>query len=71
MISLILEGHTHVRESKDVKRDAYIAFLDAKSAFNVVDHASIMRRLFQIRVDGALWNLIYMYSLHSSAQTVV
>ena len=28
-----------------------------------------MRRLFQIGVDGVLWNLIY--SLHSDAQTTV
>ena len=65
--SLILEEF--IRESKDMKKDVYIAFLDAKSAFDVVDHASLMRRLFHIGVDGALWNLIY--SLHSNAQTVV
>ena len=52
-----------------MKKDVYIAFLDTKSAFDVVDHASLMRRLFHIGVDGALWNLIY--SLHSNAQTVV
>ena len=65
--SLILEEF--IRESKDMKKDVYIAFLNAKSAFNVVDHASLMQRLFHIGVDGALWNLIY--SLHSNAQTVV
>ena len=65
--SLILEEF--IRESKDMKKDVYIAFLDAKSAFDVVDHASLMRRLFHIGVDGALWNLIY--SLHSNAQTAV
>ena len=65
--SLILEEY--IRDSKDQKKDVYIAFLDAKSAFDVVDHASLMRRLFQIGVDGKLWNLIH--SLHSNAQTVV
>ena len=65
--SLILEEL--IRESKDMKKDVFIAFLDAKSAFDVVDHASLMWRLFHIGVDGALWNLIY--SLHSNAQTVV
>ena len=65
--SLILEEY--IRESRDLKKDVYIAFLDAKSAFDVVHHASLMRRLFQIGVDGVLWNLIY--SLHSEAQTVV
>ena len=53
--SLILEEF--IRKSKDMKKDVYIAFLDAKSAFDVVDHASLMRRLFHIGVDGALWNL--------------
>ena len=65
--SLILEEY--IRDSKDQKKDVYIAFLDAKSAFDVVDHASLMRILFQIGVDGKLWNLIH--SLHSNAQTVV
>ncbi|MES9972509.1 MAG: reverse transcriptase domain-containing protein [Candidatus Thiodiazotropha sp.] len=65
--SMILEEY--IRESKDLKKDVYIAFLDAKSAFDVVDHASLMRRLFQIGIDGGLWNLIY--SLHTNAQTVV
>ena len=61
--SLILEEL--IRELKDMKKDVFIAFLDAQSAFDVVDHASLMRRLFHIGVDGALWNLIY--SLHSNA----
>ena len=51
--SLISEKY--IRASKDLKRDTYIAFLNAKSAFDVVSHASSMRRLFQIGVDGVLW----------------
>ena len=42
--SLILDEY--IRDSKDQKKDVYIAFLDAKSAFDVVDHASLMRKLF-------------------------
>lgn len=55
--SLILEKY--IRESKELRRDSYIAYLDAKSAFDVVDHASLMRRIYYIGVDGVLWNLIY------------
>ena len=65
--SLILEEF--ICESKDIKKDVFIAFFDAMSVLDVVDHASLMRRLFHIGVDVALWNLIY--SLHSNAQTVV
>ena len=59
----------NIRESKDLKRDTFIAFLDAKSAFDVVNHDSLMRKYFHIGVEGPLWNLIY--SLHSGAQTMV
>ena len=38
--SLILEEY--IRESKDMIKDVYIVFLAAKSAFDVVDHASLM-----------------------------
>ena len=38
--SLILEEY--IRESKGMKKDVYIVFLAAKSAFDVVDHASLM-----------------------------
>ncbi|MEW8548126.1 MAG: reverse transcriptase family protein, partial [Candidatus Thiodiazotropha sp.] len=65
--SLILEEY--IRESKDLKKDAFIAYLDAKSAFDVVSHASLMRKLFHIGVDGVLWKLIY--SLHTDAKSMV
>ena len=65
--SLILEEY--IRENKDLKKDTYIAFLDAKAAFDVVHHPSMMRKLFHIGVEGVTWNLIY--SLHRRAQTVV
>ena len=36
------------RESKDLGLPTYIAFLDGKSAFDVVVHANLLRRLYQI-----------------------
>ena len=65
--SLILEEY--IRENKDLKRDTFVAFLDAKAAFDVVNHASLMRKLYHIGVEGATWNLIH--SLHKEAQTVI
>ena len=41
-----------IREHKDKLLSLYIAFLDAKSAFDVVCHNSLMRELFHIGVDG-------------------
>ena len=48
--ALILEEY--IRENKDQKKDSFIAFLDSKAAFDVVNHASLMRRLFIISVEG-------------------
>ena len=36
----------YIRENKDQKKDCFIAFLDAKAAFDVVNHASFVRKLF-------------------------
>ena len=65
--SLILEEY--IRENKDLRRDTFVAFLDAKAAFDVVNHASLMRKLYHIGVEGATWNLIH--SLHKEAQAVI
>ena len=65
--SLILEES--IRENKDNNLPTYIAFLDAKSAFDVVNHASLMRKLFHMGVDGQAWNLID--SIHTRAETMV
>ena len=65
--SLILEEY--IRENRDLKKDCFVAFLDAKAAFDVVNHSSLMRKLFHIGVEGVTWNLIH--SLHKKAQTVV
>ena len=47
----------------------FAAFLDVKSAFDVVPHDSLLRRLFHAGVNGRIWSLIH--SLHSSAESVV
>ena len=65
--SLILEEY--IRNNKDLKEPTYIAFLDAKSAFDVVNHNSLLRKVYHLGIDGAHWNLIT--SLHTNAQTVI
>ena len=57
------------QRNRDLKKDCFVAFLDAKAAFDVVNHSSLMRKLFHIGVEGVTWNLIH--SLHKKAQTVV
>ena len=42
--ALILEEY--IRDRCDIQAPAYIAFLDAKSAFDVVSHKILMRKLF-------------------------
>ena len=59
----------YIRENKDQKKDSSIAFLNAKAAFDAVNHASLMRRLFHIGVEGLNWSLIH--SLHREAQTMI
>ncbi|MEW8547992.1 MAG: reverse transcriptase family protein, partial [Candidatus Thiodiazotropha sp.] len=65
--SLILEEV--IREYKDKRQPLYIAFLDAKSAFDVVSHNSLMRKLYHIGIDGPEWLLVH--SLHEGAESVV
>ena len=65
--ALILEEY--IRENKDQKKDSFIAFLDAKAAFDVLNHASLMRRRFHIVFEGVTWSLIH--SIHREAQTVI
>ena len=60
--SLILEEY--IRNNKDSKMPTYIAFLDAKSAFDVVSHSSLLRKVYHLGIDGALWNIIN--SLHTN-----
>ena len=65
--SLILEEV--IREAKDLKEPLYIAFLDVKAAFDVVSHASLLRKMFHIGIHGAEWSLIH--SMHAGAESVV
>ena len=65
--SLIMEEV--VRDRKDRGRPVYAAFLDVKSAFDVVPHDSLLRRLYHTGVEGRTWSLIH--SLHSEAVSVV
>ena len=65
--SLILEEVT--REYKDQRKPLYAAFLDVKSAFDVVSHDSLMRKLFHIGVEGKTWTLLH--SMHHGAESVI
>ena len=65
--SLILEEA--IREQRDKRKPLYIAFLDANSAFDVVNHDSLLRKLYHIGIDGATWLLIQ--SLHDGGTTTV
>ena len=65
--ALILEEF--IRDRRDSQSPAYIAFLDARSAFDVVSHRSLMRKLFNIGIEGNMWTLIN--SLHQDAKSAV
>ena len=65
--ALILEEAR--RESKDQKKPFIMVLLDAKSAFDVVNHRNIMRRLYHCGIQDAHWSLIN--SLHTNATTSV
>lgn len=58
-----------IREHKDRRLPLYIAFLDAKSAFDVVSHNSLMRKLFHLGLEGVEWSLVH--SLHDGAESVI
>lgn len=53
------------RENKDVKRPTYIAMLDAKSAFDVVVHANLIRRLHQYEFSEQ--SILLINSLYENA----
>ena len=65
--SLILEEV--IREYNDQRKPLYVAFLDVKSAFDVVSHDSLLRKLFHIGAEGTNWTLIH--SLHQGAESVI
>ncbi len=65
--ALLIEEIT--RNNKDLNKPTYIAFMDGKSAFDVVVHTSLMRKLYHMGVSGNNWTIIN--SLHHKAVTSV
>lgn len=57
------------RNNKDLKKPTYIAFMDVKSAFDVVVHPNLMRKLYNSGVTGHEWLVIE--SLHRDSLTSV
>ena len=47
------------REYRDLGKTLYVALLDAKSAFDVVTHSSILRKLFLTGIEESTWKLIH------------
>ena len=46
------------RENKDLNKPVYIAFLDAKSAFDVVVREILMRKVYLYGINPASWQLM-------------
>lgn len=57
------------RENKDLKKPTYIALLDAKSAFDVVVHDNLIRRLFQIGISHQ--SILILQNLYQGATSCV
>ena len=64
-INCSLIPEEYIRNNKDLKEPTYIAFLDAKSAFD----NSLLRKVYHLVIEGAQWN--WITSLHTNAQTVI
>ena len=41
------------RNNKDLKKPTYVTFMDVKSAFDVVVHPNLMRKLYNSGIDGS------------------
>ncbi|XP_063404544.1 uncharacterized protein LOC134688007 [Mytilus trossulus] len=67
MCELIIEEFE--RENKDLKRPTYLAMLDGKSAFDVVVHANLIRRLYQIEISDQ--SLLMIQNLYHNAATCI
>jgi hypothetical protein len=57
------------REYSDKKAPFYIALLDAKSAFDVVDIAILMRKLHLLDIQPSTWKTID--NLHHDTRTCI
>ena len=55
-------------EAKEAKRELYVAFLDAKAAFDIVPHASLLRKLFidGVTGDALLLSCVKWKGIHST-----
>lgn len=51
------------------KTNKYVAFMDVKSAFDVVVHPNLMQKLYNSGINGLDWLMIN--SLHHESQTAV
>ncbi|KAK3089516.1 hypothetical protein FSP39_004221 [Pinctada imbricata] len=65
--ALIIEEF--IRESLANKDPVYSAYLDARTAFDVVNHNSLLRKLFNAGIEGKLWSIIQDF--HTNAVSVV
>jgi hypothetical protein len=57
------------RESKDSKLPVYIAMLDGKFTFDVVIHANLIRRLFQIGMSKQ--SILLLQNLYQNAKSCI
>ena len=57
------------RESWDENNPFIIVTLDAKSAFDVVVHKNLLRKLYHIGIDDNHWTIIN--SMHTNAKTSI
>jgi hypothetical protein len=44
-----------IAEANDNKESLYVAYLDTQKAFDVVWHASLLRKLYKMGITGKLW----------------
>jgi hypothetical protein len=57
-MSAALILHEKMLEAKENKHQCFVAFLDAKAAFDVVPHASLLRKLANDGISNQIWLLI-------------
>ena len=57
------------REAKDNNQEYELVLLDAKSAFDVVIHSHLMKRLYHAGIDDKHWTIIQ--SMHTNATSAV
>ena len=57
------------RESDDTKQEYELVLLDAKSAFDVVIHSHVLRRLYHAGIEDKHWTIIN--SMHTNATSAV